>query len=257
MVVNFRMKLFETLYPARTRDFLVLFLMIAALDVVLIASYTGLQLMQSFDRIAAVPPMMNITLDHSLGEFYTYLKWLFCAVTLGLIYRATAVRAYAQLAVVFFLLMLDDSLQIHEQVGTQFSERSPVTGLLGSGVGELLFWGFVGSLLLALVATGLRSTPRDHWGRLAGVILLLGVTAAFGVGADFLRVLAMLTEGETLKNLAVHAFGILEDGGEMLGASACCAYVFAMLRHPVHRSAGPAAGAARAVQSPRGSLGLR
>jgi hypothetical protein len=243
--------------PLKTREFVWLFAMIVAVDVALIVTYAVLQMVQSFDRIESFPPLLNITLDRSLGEFYTYIKWLSCSIILSKIYGSSRITAYAQMASLFFFLLLDDSLQIHERAGRYFSDNSPVEGLLGSGVGELIFWAFVGSLLLVLVMTGIRSTPRGHWGRIVGVILLLGLTAAFGVGADFLRVLVMLTEGDTLKNMAVHAFGILEDGGEMIGASACCAYVFAMLRHPVPFVRAPHGLTPRSGRAVRSSAGAR
>ena len=99
----------DSIFPTLHRPALVV---LVFLDLVLIALHilTG----AIYERI---PIRLNIALDYSIAEFFGYAKWSVIIVLLWLTSRRTRNPALLSCAVLFFVMLADDSLQIHETVG--------------------------------------------------------------------------------------------------------------------------------------------
>ena len=178
-----------------------------------------------------LPTMFWISQDGALPEVFNYLKWALIVAALSwLAFRDRWLTPFAW-ALVFLLILLDDSLQIHETLGV------PIASYLGladgfmirpSDLGELLVFGAMGlSVVLLTGLSFLRGSPRSRRMSMtyAAIIMLL---AFFGVGMDVLhQAVAQLAEANSSVDILRRLFGMVEDGGEMIVASLATAVTLA------------------------------
>ncbi len=163
------------------------------------------------------------------AEVFQYLKEFWVAVCMAAAFYFTRRGVYVCWALVFLFLLADDSMQLHENVGTWFGDRyafSAPLGLRPKDIGELLFVGAAGVVILAVVGTAAwrgteqcRRVTRD----LGLLIVALGLV---GIALDVVHVIAYFGE-----SLLAQVLLVLEDGGEMLVMSAMTAYAFHIATH--------------------------
>jgi hypothetical protein len=165
-------------------------------------------------------PALNIEYDGGLGETFQYLKWAAILVGLILCFRASPSRIYVVLFLLFSYLLLDDSLGIHERMGGTWSAWAgfvPMVGLRAVDFGEMAVVAVVVAIFAGAMAwsyaTSRDPTARRYARAMLGLLLLLGF---FGVAVDMLHVVVWQFEIPILTLAA----GLIEDGGEMLTASA-------------------------------------
>ncbi|KAF0676934.1 hypothetical protein [Profundibacterium mesophilum] len=196
---------------------------VVAVDLFLIALHivTGATL-------PAIPRLLNISFDFSLAETFGYGKWIAIIVLLLAAYRHRRLAILPSMAAVFTLMLLDDSLQIHERLG---AERVEVLNLGATSwakaqdIGEILVWGLMAALVLPIIAIGfVRSNAQ---GRRIGVVLvaLIGLYAVFG------GIIDVLHQPFTALPYGIQIADLLEDGGEMIVGSLILAHVAALSRH--------------------------
>lgn len=210
-------------FPFVTVQFSRLLLILLILDFTFILVNVIAAIAKDLDLIAAVPPMLKITQDRALPEDFNYLKWLIICV--GLVWMGLRDRwlAPALWAAVFLLILIDDSFQLHEHIGSQLSgwlELPDYALIYGNDVGEVAVFAAMG--LLALSIVGVLFGQRDRASRLLSGRYLLIVLALgfFGVGIDVMHsVVSHLTYEGSVASVLAQVFGVLEDGGEMLVAS--------------------------------------
>ena len=139
--------------------------------------------------------------------------------------RRTSVSALMW-AAVLLIALLDDSLTLHERTGDYLARAAalPAFGALRANqVGELVFYACVGVLCTMAVAIGWRyGDHEDH--RLSRTLLVW--FAALGFCAVLLDALASLTR----RSRVGAAFGMLDDGGEMIVMSFLVITVWTGLR---------------------------
>lgn len=162
-----------------------------------------------------------VTLEGGYGERFQYLKEVSIAVMLGFLASRHRSALFAAWALVFFYLLLDDSLSVHERLGSWLAGVlgfQAALGLRAVDFGELLVSGVVAGGFVLLIATlALRSTARMR--RLCvDYLQLLALLVFFGVVVDMLHVIG--------KDYGLRGLGLLEDGGEMLAMSLITAYTF-------------------------------
>ncbi len=160
--------------------------------------------------------------DGSLPEMFNYAQAGLTAAFLFLVWRGTGALACLAWAAVFVFVLLDDSLQYHEQMGEWLARVLALTdrdGLRAVDFGELLAWVLAGAVLLPLVAAAALRTAGEE----RGFAILIGVVFSalvfFGLAVDMLHQitgLRMLT--------------LLEDGGEMLSIAVACILSFGWYR---------------------------
>jgi len=125
--------------------------------------------------------------------------------------------------VLFFLflyLLLDDYLGIHERMGGAWAAAAgfvPMLGLRAVDFGEAAVTAVAATVFLGAIAWS-YATSRDATAqRYARTVLkLLFLLALFGVVFDMLHIAAWQIDSQFLWMAA----GLVEDGGEMLTASA-------------------------------------
>ncbi|SDY66826.1 hypothetical protein SAMN05661080_04223 [Modestobacter sp. DSM 44400] len=169
--------------------------------------------------------------DRSFIEILGYLQLLSAATLLSVVGgRHRRGPVYAGWAITLVVVVLDDSLGLHERGGAWLKHRDLVPspfGLPPQELGELATWALLGvPILFLLWGTHRGSYPvarRDSWW-LAG---LTGVLMAFAVGVDLMHeVIEELTDNSVVDLLAT----FVEAGGEVGAMSALLAYVVHVAR---------------------------
>ena len=169
-------------------------------------------------------------LDRDLGfaEWFNYMQTIMCAWLLLGVSRATRQPLYGAWALIFLFVVLDDSLKIHEKLGSYIVGAFDIPALPGlrpQDSGELLVWAVIGSVLLGILWRGFARSGRSA--RAAGGVLALAFAALifFAIGIDMVHV---ASSGPVASAL----MAVLEDGGEMLSIGLACALALLLYRHP-------------------------
>lgn len=164
-----------------------------------------------------------IDLEYGHAESLQGLRWLWCLGLLGLVVVAARRWAFASLLPLLALLLVTDALELHERGGRAAASVLELPGVLGmrpQDLGELLVVALAGALVVAAAVAGIRVARPSERRHLVRILALVGLIALFGVAVDAVHALAVaeVASGDAL--------GVVEDGGEMLGASALVAYLF-------------------------------
>lgn len=197
---------------------LVLFTVLICLDFLLIGAHLLRALTPWFSDA-----LFSVKTERGLAEWFQYAKWM--AVTSGFVVLALrhGTPRYLAWVVMFTYLLLDDFFSLHERLGRALARSADLVTVLDMAsrdVGELLVSAGAAALLFSLVALSMvRAGPeyvRHCRHAVAGVLLL----AVFGVGVDMVN--AAVWRGPTFAFL----LAVVEEGGELLVASALVALVF-------------------------------
>ena len=192
-------------------------------DLVFISLHIALRLA---NRLEAWP-MFSIYRDGGYPEVFQYVKEAGIAVALvAVAFRAREYR-YLAWSALFFFLLLDDSLGIHELIGGQLVaawQLSSHLGIRGQDFGELAAEALTGGLLLAALAfcywrgsARFRKVSRQ-------LFSLLMIVIFFGVFVDSLHFLYEINWKMGLLMV------VIEDGGEMVGMSLAVWYAIRLLQ---------------------------
>ena len=213
---------------ARFRTVLFGFLLV---DLVFILIHGSGFLLHRAGFMGEVPKVLRISEDHSIPESFNYLKWAIIVVALTWVALRDGWWTPFGWALVFLLILADDSLQIHETFGAIIAEGAGFhEGFMVApdDLGEVTVFGLMG--LAVLLLTGLTVTQAGARSRrlslsYAATILVLGF---FGVGIDFIHqaIIYIVADHPDLE-LLTHVFAFLEDGGEMVVASVAVALTLA------------------------------
>jgi len=169
--------------------------------------------------------------DRTVIEIFGYLQ--LCAAAVLLLITGRRQRqgpVYAAWAATLVLIVVDDSVGLHEKGGAWLHHRDLVPapfGLPAQELGELVTWALLGIPVLLVLFTAYRvSSPRarrDSWW-LAG---LTAVLMAFAVGVDLVHeLIEELTDNGVVDLLAT----FVEAGGEVGSMSVLLAYAVHLAR---------------------------
>jgi hypothetical protein len=175
-----------------------------------------------FSDIGFASTAFAVTVDGSLGETYQYLKMFWIVLLLTGVSVRTGRLSYLSWALFFLYLLLDDSLQLHERLGSMVVARMgyvPAFRLRAQDFGELTVVGSAGLFFACLLAFTWWRGDQEFRRVFRGLALLVGVVLLFGVGVDMLH---PMVDSSSLKT----ALGLLEDGGEMVAMSFVCWYTY-------------------------------
>lgn len=165
--------------------------------------------------------LYSIETDRGYSEIFQYVKTYWIVIMLAALGWRTREYVYVTWMLLFAYLLCDDAFQIHERGGDAIARYwgyESALGLRAQDFGELTAAGVFGLVFLVLIVImSLRST-RDAKNASKDLTLLFGVIVFFGVIIDMLHIVA----GD---GYAQGAFGVVEDGGEMLAMSVVCGYV--------------------------------
>jgi hypothetical protein len=128
--------------------------------------------------------------DGSLIEIFGHMQLIAAAVMLGFLVASRRSLVYAAWSFALLVVVLDDFLMIHEDVGGRLAVAmglEPVAGLQTQDLGELLVWAVLGAVMASMVIlTTLRASGEDRRNSLV-LVGWFGVLAVFAVGIDQLH----------------------------------------------------------------------
>ena len=218
-------------FPFVTLPFPLLLRLLLGIDVGFIVLNAAAVVAFDASLISRVPDMLKVTADLAAPEDFNYLKWLVIAVALIWVSIRDRWLAPVLWSLVFAMILVDDSFQVHEQLGGWLSNNVPFfedMTLYGRDLGEVTVFGAMGLITLAIFAflfTRKDPATRDMSKRYILIVLALGF---FGVGLDAVHaVISQLTGASALATLLQQVFGMLEDGGEMVVGSLAVALTLA------------------------------
>lgn len=182
--------------------------------------------------ISDIPAELKITVDGALPEMLGYVKWVIIIVSLVWLTIRDRWLVPFRWALVFFMVLIDDSLQEHESLGAMIAGSLPLPASLQSqsqDIAEVLVFGAMGIVVVLLTAT--LFTRNGHVARALSIrfMLIIVFLAFFGVALDFLhQSIRLFTEGTFAAEFLPQFFALLEDGGEMIMASIATAFVLTL-----------------------------
>jgi uncharacterized membrane protein len=164
----------------------------------------------------------SVERERGYAELFQYIKEYWIALILVILavkWRSILCFIWSLL---FFYLLLDDSLEVHEKLGELISQQLaffPAFNLRAKDFGELLVSAGVGLFFLIAIAIAYRFGDRISREISKYLIVMLFILALFGIVGDLLH---MAFYESFLKPF----LGLLEDGGEMIVMSIIAWFVF-------------------------------
>lgn len=201
--------------------------LLIAVDLALVALHVGWRGVQVFGMVGPIPPTLSTFGDVGLAERFNHGKWIVLVALLALTWWRTRVPAFLALAGVFIVVLLDDSLQLHERGSFWLLGIWPdmtVLGLSSAETGELIVWATLGMILLPMTLWGVLATPRAWWPVLGYIGLGFAGLVFFAVVWDATQEIILLIGNPSLRYWAMFAANIVESAGESLFASLTLAY---------------------------------
>ena len=173
-------------------------------------------------------PYFSIEKDRGYGELFQYIKEYWIAILLSLLAWRNRSFLYLGWSLLFFYLLLDDAVSIHENLGRFISHRlgfSPAFNLRAIDFGELIVSACVGLFFLICIATAHRFSDRSSKQDSRYLILMLFVLALFGIVVDMVHIALQSPYWEP-------SLGLIEDAGEMIVMSFIAWFVFSVSERP-------------------------
>ena len=216
-------------WPNKALKFLVVLLSADLFFVLLHLTHKFARIFDLFTTIRT--DIFNISQDLGLAESFQYVKEYWIIIFFAWLIVRNRQFFYTGWALMFVYLLLDDMFGFHEGLATVVLEKlgiSPAHILTGElryqDFGELGVSAFFGLIFLSLIAISyLRGSAeiRTTFHYLVGCLLLI---VFFGVVNDFAnRIFA-----EDVSRILFELTRLIEDGGEMLGMSVMCWYVYTL-----------------------------
>lgn len=205
----------------RDRRIRALGLSVLALDFLIIAVNFLVLLSKStrkitLDMSAFDKPYLSLAEDGGLPEIFGYVQIAATVLLLMAMARRTGRAMYAALGGVFLVILADDALMIHENLGDVIATGLHLPWLAGlrpQDFGELATDGGLFLVLGALFVYGIRRSDRDDIDVALLFAAIVGVIAFFGIVVDMLLVEVYYGLSRRFGRLLI----VLEDGGELIG----------------------------------------
>ena len=160
-----------------------------------------------------LPDRLMLNKENGISEHFEYVLTGVGALAMLLTWQRTRASVYLVFAIFFVWLTADNSLQLHERLGTVMAPALRASGgpIDGSNhYGEAIVLLSLGALLVSMTALFLPRCAEVHRLRAAALLMLIGCTAAFGVGLDAVDAL-VFTHGSA----AQHNGQFVEDASEL------------------------------------------
>lgn len=172
------------------------------------------------DFISSV--LFSIDQERGYAEMFQYIKEYWIAILLLILAFNQRAVLYVGWSLLFFYLLLDDSLEIHERLGARISDSlgfTSVFNLRAVDFGEIIVSGSVALFFLVFIGIAYRFSDRISRSTSRYLIGLLFALAVCGIVFDMLHIVFKYSILEPI-------FVILEDGGEMIVMSVITWFVF-------------------------------
>lgn len=210
-------------------------LVLVGMDMVLIGAHlliSGGQYLGMIDeRAMNTLSLFSITSDRSVPEYFNNVKEMLMLGTMVLIWMRSRAMIYMSWSIVLLLILGDDTLRIHENIGHWVSAYwFGSSASDGRAVVEMAVWAGYALLTVCLLWHGHRHSTdeeRDNsWAFLFGILAV----SFFAVGVDALHSLIVAIGTSGLGRLANALLHVAEDGGEMVMLSLTCAIILGVYR---------------------------
>ena len=194
-----------------------LLILLVLVDVVFIFSHlinAGTDLLQ--DRT------YTIGWEYGYAELYLHIKEFWIAVLLLMLAVRTRTTLMFVWSLIFFYVLLDDVLKIHENMGSYlqlYLSFDNFLGLLAKNLGQQLWSFIVGVPILIILGVLYTKSTRRMKSISISLFALLVLLAFFGVFLDTVHSIFRRTELEGIILL-------IEEAGEMIVMSIITWYVF-------------------------------
>jgi hypothetical protein len=199
-----------------------------ALNFLLILLITD-SLLFFFHCLQATPlldnPLFSLENNQGYPEMFQYIKELWIIILLLFVFNKTKVTEYTLWALLFFYMLLDDSLRINEKLGRVVAENMGFTSFIGLqpvDFGELIVMAFLALFLLTPLFLFYVKSPDSPFKKASkDLFFLFLVLVFFGIIVDILHI--MLSGFGGVVN---YLMASIEEGGEMLVMSFIAWYVY-------------------------------
>lgn len=169
--------------------------------------------------------------DHSWGELYLYLKWVWIAFLALVIWRRYRASVFLAFSAICFVLFIEDSMKFRERISRALvydvMDRFPIVAgrpLVAMQAIELVWLSGVTLGILLLFGVGWWRTDRQRRSEAFTLALFFALFAFVSVVIDtWHSFYDMGTLGDILLTT-------IEDGGEVFSMSPAVAYAFWLAR---------------------------
>ena len=209
----------STINALATRETQKLVLLFLSMDVVFILLHIAFK--SNFINV----PLISIERDRGYPEVYQYMKEIWACMLLMILATRRPRLLYISWAVLFFYLLLDDSMQIHEDVGnaiSQYLNFQPMLGLRAKDFGEIIVSAISGSIIFGFIGFASLKSDATERKRSMHLFILILLLAFFGIFVDMVHIAS--PGGDDI-------WALVEDGGEMIIMSLLLGYIFSLKRN--------------------------
>lgn len=168
-------------------------------------------------------PLFYISRDLGYAEMFQYIKEFWIVLLLFMIAKVQKKTIYVAWALLFFYILLDDSLKIHENFGEYlvgYFDIQPALGLRAKDFGELLTSFIFGGFLFLFLGWSYFKSNEESRSISTILFSLFLLLIFFGV---FIDMIGIILHGSSILN---HIIILVEDGGEMVIMSIIVCYLF-------------------------------
>ena len=219
-------------FPIVTMSFTAILLLLLTVDFAFMLLDAVAFFAEKASLISDIPTELKITVDGALPEMLGYVKWSIIIVSLVWLAVRDRWSVPFRWARVFLMVLIDDSMQEHEAIGTMIAGSLPLPASLQSqsqDIAEVMVFGAMGLIAVLLTATLFARNGPVARALSIRFMLIIVFLAFFGVALDFLhQSIRLFTEGTFAAEFLPQVFALLEDGGEMVMASIATAFVLTL-----------------------------
>lgn len=219
-------------FPIISLSFTALLMLLLTVDIGFILVDAVAFIAKWAGMISAVPDELKITRDGALPEMLGYVKWAIIIVALVWLSIRERWSVPFRWALVFVMVLVDDSLQEHETIGAMLAGRLTLPASLqaqSQDIAEVMVFCAMGVISVLITATLFTRNGAVARALSLRFVLIIAFLAFFGVALDFLhQTIKLFSEGTIAADFLPQLFGLLEDGGEMVMASVATAFVLTL-----------------------------
>jgi hypothetical protein len=212
-------------------------IVLLAIDLAFSLWYAGTRLLYNLeiDQNLYEIDFLRIDEDGGWAEWFSYAKTLLLIVLLGRLALTTRQMIYGALVVLFGIVLLDDSLEIHEELGKSLVgllDLRPMLGVRARDVGEVITWTILGAIAAPFVLAGLALSKRTHVANGLALLIPFCALVFFAIVVD--QAFHVWRDAFFGSDIVL---GTLEDGGEMMAISVDVALAAVLVRGGVRNAA--------------------
>lgn len=175
--------------------------------------------------------LFSIEQDGSYAEVYQYLKEFWIIICLAIIGNRKNYWGYLAWAAFFVFILLDDSLTLHETIGSKISltitDEKYFYGIRSQDIGELLVFGAAFIMFAPFIGIAYLSSNKDFKVLTHEIILLVGVLAFAAIAIDFVHEFFWL-----INSTIFDTIGAFEDSVEMISMSLLYCFAYSRATSP-------------------------